>query len=167
LTLDHNDRAVIATFGYLDRRDQSQLKSEDRLAPLPGGSVRRSNCRESTTGTLGRPESLRQAQRFETYRSHYADLGLCASCSALYAYGHQHGFSALIHVQPGQPCTACRPVVETFPDPEVGDLHSYGPESARSCRVSTTGYSESTCALTANESPLSATGDQPQRPITQ
>ncbi|MCX6402188.1 MAG: hypothetical protein NTX33_19925 [Propionibacteriales bacterium] len=151
---DSTDKAMLATHGYIDRRIQSKVRPDDRLMPLPGSPTRRSDVRTGVSRTLGLPETSTQADRFERYRSHYSNLGLCDRCAALAGYGHQHGFAALVVyetrspftgllIDSGTPCGTCRFVVDGFPGTEVNGWRSDGPERARYLRVSTLGYSES------------------------
>ena len=60
------------------------------------------------------PETLRQARRFDERATQYRRALGCDPCAAQAAYGHQHGF-ADVH----RPCTACQPIVGTFPVPAV------------------------------------------------
>lgn len=154
MTRPPTDRAMLARFGYIDRRDQDKVRPDDRLAALPGSSARRTEVRVSPSRTLGLPETARQANRFEQYRGHYSDLVLCDRCAPLAAYGHQHGFAALVVyetrppytgllIDSGLPCETCRSVLDAFPDPEVNGWRSNGPARANNLRVNTTGYSES------------------------
>lgn len=57
-----------------------------------------------------RPETLRQAQTWDTTKNKYVDLGLCDVCAAQAAWGHQVGFT-LSH----PPCTTCALVVAMLP----------------------------------------------------
>jgi len=58
------------------------------------------------TPTPGKPETLRQAQRFDAHVAVYRQKGLCEACSAQMAYGHQLGWAAIT-----PPCESCRPIV--------------------------------------------------------
>lgn len=50
-----------------------------------------------------RPETVRQAQTWETVKGHYESAGLCLGCAGQAAYGHQMGFSRV-----KDPCVLCR-----------------------------------------------------------
>lgn len=155
MTNTSTERTMLAHYGYIDRRDQNNVRPEDRLAALPGSPTRRSDVRVSTSRTLGLPETSRQANRFERYRSHYSNLGLCDRCAPLAAYGHQHGFTALttyetrspyagLLIDSGAPCQTCHSVVNAFPDSGANGWRSNGPEKARNLRTSASGHSETT-----------------------
>lgn len=58
-----------------------------------------------------RPETLEQARTWTRYRNHYAEvIGLCDTCAAQAAYGHQHGWNAV-----DKPCLTCLPLVGSLP----------------------------------------------------
>ena len=59
---------------------------------------------------LNRPETLREAQRFEQYNREARRQGLCTRCSAQASYGRQLGWS---NVHP--PCPNCARLVASFP----------------------------------------------------
>jgi hypothetical protein len=58
-----------------------------------------------------RPETVRQAQTWETVKNRYVAAGLCHKCASQAAWGHQIGFSRVEHA----PCAACRPIVDGLP----------------------------------------------------
>lgn len=68
-------------------------------------------------------ETLRQARTFDSTKGHYVKLGLCKPCAAQAAWGHQLGFSELLH----QPCDVCQVLVDTFPVSEPGRWRSNSP----------------------------------------
>lgn len=59
---------------------------------------------------LRKNETLSQARTFDVVNTKYREAGLCATCEAQAAYGHQCGFS-YIHT----PCGSCEELVQTFP----------------------------------------------------
>jgi hypothetical protein len=61
------------------------------------------------------PESLDQARHFDRKVVRYLTAGICRTCSAQAAWGHQLGFSL---IQP--PCADCRDAVAALPTPSVG-----------------------------------------------
>lgn len=61
------------------------------------------------------PETFRQAQTWELVKNTYRADGLCTTCAAQAAWGHQNGFTT---IEP--PCPACVPVIAGFPFP-VGE----------------------------------------------
>lgn len=94
---------MLAHYGYIDRRNQSALKPEDRLSPLSGSVSAEQSCQgcacttcpctRRSTATSRHPETLRQARTFEEVRARYVGDGFCAACSVQAAFGHQMGFS--------------------------------------------------------------------------
>jgi hypothetical protein len=52
-----------------------------------------------------RPETVRQAQTWETVKGHYVAAGLDDGCAGQAAYGHQMGFSRV-----KDPCVTCRTI---------------------------------------------------------
>ncbi len=62
------------------------------------------------TDFADRPESLRQAQRWEVHKGEYLRLGLCHPCAGQGAYGRQCGFGS---VRP--PCGDCLPLLGRLP----------------------------------------------------
>lgn len=76
--------------------------------------------------SLFKPETVGQAQLFETYKNRYVDVGLCHYCAAQAAYGHQHGFSNVEYAADW----CCGPVIARLPNEEVNgwrsmDVHAY------------------------------------------
>ena len=63
------------------------------------------------TPKIGRPETLREAQSWETVKNKYLEIGLCVRCASQAAWGHQVGFSNLEH----DPCDVCAPLVAELP----------------------------------------------------
>jgi hypothetical protein len=61
------------------------------------------------------PESLSQAQHCDRNKVRYLTAGLCHTCSAQAAWGHQLGFSQI-----KDPCSQCREVVAALPAPATG-----------------------------------------------
>lgn len=72
-----------------------------------------------TNATINQTETPAQAQRFDTVRKHYDSLGLCPSCAAQAAYGHQHGFSVA-----KSPCQECWQIIARFPRQEANGWRS-------------------------------------------
>jgi len=68
-------------------------------------------------------ETPGQARIFDAMKRHYERLGLCRACAAQAAWGHQLGFSRVVH----QPCHECQPIVDTFPVARPGRWRSYSP----------------------------------------
>ncbi len=62
-----------------------------------------------------KPETLRQAQTWETVKNRYRTAGLCSGCASQAAWGHQSG---LANIAP--PCPVCATVVAAFPAEAVG-----------------------------------------------
>lgn len=58
------------------------------------------------------PESLSQARAHHRLTNRYEQAGLCRTCAAQAAYGHQLGFTKV-----NAPCDWCLPVVQAFPKP--------------------------------------------------
>lgn len=71
-----------------------------------------------------RVETFWQAETFDANKRHYLGLGLCYTCAAQAAWGHQLGFSQ-IH----EPCHACQPIVDRFPLAKQGKWRSNSPRS--------------------------------------
>jgi hypothetical protein len=69
--------------------------------------------------TIAKPETLAQAQHWDRAKAFYVRAGLCLTCAAQAAWGHQQGFN---HAKP--PCPACLPVLLTFPRNERGEWRS-------------------------------------------
>jgi len=72
--------------------------------------------------TSPRPETRRQAETWDRNKRHYVQLGLCSSCAAQAAWGHQLGFTEVI-----APCSRCLHVVIGFPVNEPGEWRSSSP----------------------------------------
>lgn len=87
----------------------------------------------STCRRRAAPESPRQAQWWGILLARYLRAGLCRTCAAQAAYGHQHGRMA---VEP--PCDGCRPVLDLFPLPQVNGWRSLPPHGAQTDRGTTT-----------------------------
>lgn len=64
-------------------------------------------------GRVDPPETLRQAQRWDSACARYARAGLCARCSSQAAWAGQIGYSR-VHA----PCEDCAPIVAEFPGAE-------------------------------------------------
>jgi hypothetical protein len=68
------------------------------------------------------------AASWQTRVNKYLALGLCDSCAAQAAYGHQSGFGPHEHVRSGHmaiesvrpPCDRCTPIVAAFPVEAAG-----------------------------------------------
>lgn len=58
----------------------------------------------------GRPETVRQAANWDCNKGRYLRQGLCGTCAAQAAWGHQIGFT-----RSRPPCHACVPAVAGFP----------------------------------------------------
>lgn len=71
------------------------------------------------TPKIHQTESAGEARWHQTTTNAYLAAGLCHSCAAQAAYGHQLGWSKV-----NQPCTVCRPIVAAFPQPQVNDWRS-------------------------------------------
>lgn len=70
----------------------------------------------TSTSTLpDGPETPSQAKEFDRRKRTYREAGLCHTCAAQAAFGHQSGF-----LQVHGPCTGCAPVVAGFPLPAGG-----------------------------------------------
>lgn len=50
-----------------------------------------------------KPETLRQARRWDDVKSQYVSAGLCHHCASQAAWGHQGGFAS---IKP--PCGGCK-----------------------------------------------------------
>jgi hypothetical protein len=72
--------------------------------------------------TSSRPETRRQAETWDRNKRHYVQLGLCSSCAAQAAWGHQLGFTEV-----NAPCSCCLHVVIGFPANEPGEWRSSSP----------------------------------------
>src|SRR5699024_126212 len=64
-------------------------------------------------GRVDPPETLRQAQRWDSAVARYAHAGLCTPCASQAAWGAQIGYS---RVRP--PCEECAAAVAEFPGAE-------------------------------------------------
>lgn len=61
-----------------------------------------------------KPETIRQARRWEKVKDVYLELGLCHKCAAMAAWGHQVGFAIC-----NRPCDICLPLIEGLPREEA------------------------------------------------
>jgi hypothetical protein len=52
-----------------------------------------------------KPETIRQAQTWETVKGHYLEEGLCEKDAAQAAWGHQNGFTQI-----KDPCEDCQKI---------------------------------------------------------
>ena len=80
---------------------------------------------ERVRARADRPETLREAIRWQTVKNHYVALGLCHVCAAQAAYGHQIGFTRI-----NQPCPDCAGVVAGLPDETANGWRSQSYEKA-------------------------------------
>lgn len=64
-------------------------------------------------GRVDPPETMRQAQRWDSAFTRYARADLCARCASQAAWGGQIGY-ARVHA----PCKTCAPIVADFPGAE-------------------------------------------------
>jgi hypothetical protein len=80
---------------------------------------------EKVKAKADRPETLREAIRWQTVKNHYVTLGLCHVCAAQAAYGHQIGFTRI-----NQPCAVCATVVAGLPDETANGWRSQSYEKA-------------------------------------
>jgi len=64
-----------------------------------------------------KPESIRQAQRWDVVKTRYVNAGLCGRCAAQAAWGHQSGGGGWDTLH--QPCRDCAPVVSALPEPTI------------------------------------------------
>lgn len=78
------------------------------------------------------PETIRQARTWVTTKGHYLELGLCSTCAAQAAYGHQLGFG-----RANPPCASCLPVILSLPVNELGEWRSSSPRRADAGSVRT------------------------------
>ncbi len=67
------------------------------------------------------PETLRQAQRWDTVKGAYLQVGLCERCAGQAAWGHQIGFSMI-----NPPCEKCVHAVAAFPIAAVAPWRKKG-----------------------------------------
>jgi hypothetical protein len=81
-----------------------------------------------------KPESLRQAQTWERVKNTYRVRGLCWTCSAQAAYGHQLGFARI-----EQPCPLCVGVVADLPKGEVNGWRSMPVSSSAAASTTASG----------------------------
>lgn len=72
------------------------------------------------TSKVARVETLEQARTFDRIASRYRKAGLCDTCAAQAAYGHQLGFSK-VH----RPCTSCEAQVALYPTVRVNGWRSF------------------------------------------
>lgn len=72
-----------------------------------------------------KPETLRQAQRFDAYSREARNAGLCDRCAPQYAYGRRDGFST---VHP--PCAECVVVMVPWPVAAVNRWRKAAPRRA-------------------------------------
>jgi len=81
-----------------------------------------------TSEACNRAETPSMAASWTRRRNRYRVLGLCETCAAQAAYGHQSGFGPHEHIRAGHlvlesvqsPCGKCAPVVASFPVPAAG-----------------------------------------------
>ena len=59
------------------------------------------------------PETLEQALRWDKTKLRYLRAGLCETCAAQAAYGHQSHSGGWLSLNP--PCGKCAPLVSEFP----------------------------------------------------
>lgn len=78
--------------------------------------LRHQAIKASASDANRRPETVAQARTWEVVKNAYRRDGLCDTCAAQAAWGHQNGF-ALIR----PPCPACAPIVASFPTPAGAD----------------------------------------------
>jgi hypothetical protein len=75
-----------------------------------------------------RPETVSEARYWTTLEGRYVTLGLCHTCAAQAAWGHQLGWGDI-----NPPCDSCQPIVAGFPSPTREDSpwrkHSSGLEA--------------------------------------
>lgn len=81
-----------------------------------------------------KPETVRQAKRWDVSKQAYVRAGLCEYCAGQAAWGHQIGFT-----KSHPPCADCAPVVAAFP--QVGPA---GTEWRRFDSAANAGGTEST-----------------------
>lgn len=77
-----------------------------------------------------RPETQGEAEAFHFTANHYRHLGLCHTCAAQAAYGHQLGFSLI-----DSPCRVCATVVACMPKTEVNGWRSKSPSTSAQWRT--------------------------------
>lgn len=75
--------------------------------------------------TVDRPETLRQARRFEVHKGEYLHLGLCHPCAGQGAYGRQLGFRS---VHP--PCPGCLLLLTALPVAAPNGWRRFAKDSA-------------------------------------
>lgn len=66
--------------------------------------------RATTTARREAPETIGQARVWTRKAHRYEIAGLCTRCAAQAAWGHAQGFGEI-----KDPCSACQPIVDTFP----------------------------------------------------
>ncbi len=77
-----------------------------------------------------RPETLRQAQRFEVHKGEFLRLGLCHPCAAQGAYGRQCGFTSV-----RAPCADCLPLLDPLPVASPNGWRRFAKDTASALRL--------------------------------
>ncbi len=102
-------------------------------ATRAAGRVAVSVLHEPQRPTADRPETLRQARRFEVHKGEFLHLGLCHPCAAQGAYGRQFGFGL---VRP--PCADCLPLLSLLPVAAPNGWRRFAKDSASALRMTGT-----------------------------
>lgn len=73
------------------------------------------------------PETIAQAQTWQTVKNRYIQLGLCEGCAAQAAWGHQCGFAAI-----NPPCPRCAQTIADWPVAKPNGWRTRGGNATRS-----------------------------------
>ena len=77
-----------------------------------------------------KPETIRQAETWERTKNAYRTRGICWSCSAQAAYGHQLGFLRVV-----PPCNLCAQAIALLPKIEANGWRSQSVSSSATWRT--------------------------------
>jgi hypothetical protein len=134
--LENGTGYVLGEPGRRPRTGPAALSSAARALEAPDTpEVARaaSQCSDVAAVKAGKddpPETVRQAQAWDSACAWYGGAGLCGRCASQMAWGHQIGWG---RVHP--PCDECEATVATFPVPKVNGWRSV-PQKSRRNRAS-------------------------------